>query len=333
MTDDCFESTVGSCVGAGVGAGAIDAGVVDAEAAAAAKALLERENNLLLSFEWDSLAGWLPNPATDTNKYARGKLVLCAGSARYPGAACLAAIASQRAGAGYTEVVTEAPAVPIVQAAGYSLVVRAADDRCASDMPAAQENRPVAVAVGCGFDAADPASERRVCTVLRAAQCPALVDGGGLACLSRLEARMLLEDRASKGFATVITPHAGEAARLARTFGIGTESPIIEAHELARQLHAVVVLKGPNTYIADGEDVIEMPFGTPALAKAGTGDVLAGVIGALLAQGIAPMRACLLGTALHARAGIAAAADLSDIAVTAEDVIDYLPQAILDMKE
>lgn len=89
-----------------------------------------------------------------------------------------------------------------------------------------------------------------------------------------------------------------------------------------------MALKGPVTYVAASSGVVEaMDRGTAALAKAGTGDVLAGIIGALLAQGLAPLDAVALGCALHAEAGRAAAAQLTPISVAAEDVSAHLPAA------
>ena len=91
----------------------------------------------------------------------------------------------------------------------------------------------------------------------------------------------------------------------------------------------IAAVKGPETYVSDGDQVIRMSLGTPALAKAGTGDVLAGMIGALLAQGLDPLDAAVLGATLHAQAGRAAEARLTAICVTAEDVIEAIPQAVI----
>ncbi|MFR4802507.1 MAG: NAD(P)H-hydrate dehydratase [Eggerthellaceae bacterium] len=93
------------------------------------------------------------------------------------------------------------------------------------------------------------------------------------------------------------------------------------------------VLKGPDTFIASGDeesdrDVSALYQGTPALAKAGTGDILAGVIGALLAQGVSAYDACVAGTFVHARAGILASVDLGETCVTAEDVLSHLAPAV-----
>lgn len=266
-------------------------------------------------------------PAPDANKYTRGKLILIAGCARYPGAAALAARASQRMGAGYTEVITAREAVDIVRLSSPSLVVRSFDDWSAKELPVSKEGKPCAVCVGPGF-VSDTESAAIVLRVLKRAQCPVIVDGGGLAALGSAKAADLLAKRAERGFATVITPHGGEAARLAKPFDLPIDDPEQLAAGLSRTLHAVVVLKGPDTYVADADRVEPMREGTAALAKAGTGDVLAGMIGALLAQGVEPFDAALAGSWFHAQAGKVAAEHLTDIAVCAEDVIEAIPDAL-----
>ena len=267
------------------------------------------------------------HPAEDANKYTRGKLTVVAGSARYPGAAALAARASQRMGAGYTEVITAAEAVDVVRLASPSLVVRSFGEWSPKKALVAKEGKPCAVCMGPGFEGSDDEAAL-VVRVLKRAACPALVDGGGLAALGTAKALKQLSKRAEQNLPTVITPHGGEAARLAKPFSLPVDDPEQLAAGLTLALHAIVVLKGPVTYVADGKRVEAMREGTPALAKAGTGDVLAGMIGALLAQGVDPFEAALAGAELHARAGKAAAGRLTDIAVTAEDVIEAIPEAL-----
>ena len=267
-------------------------------------------------------------PAQDANKYTRGKLVVVAGSPRFPGAAALAARAGQRMGAGYTEVVTVREAVCAVRACAPSLVVRELDGWCAKDLPASSEGKPSAVCIGPGFEGSDD-EFALVERVLKRAEGPVLVDGGGLAALVSAKALARLTKRAEEGLATVVTPHGGEAARLAAHFSLPTEDPAQLAAGLSLALRAIVVLKGPDTYVAEGKRVEAMREGTPALAKAGTGDVLAGMIAALLAQGVEPFDAAFGGVQLHARAGIAAARAYSVVSVTPEDVIEAIPEIML----
>lgn len=277
-------------------------------------------------------ADLLPYPTPNLYKYSRGRLILVVGSRAYPGAAGLASLAGQRAGAGYTEVYVEDSIVQRVQIYAPSLVVRAWSEwDSAHWMPRADEHRPRAYVLGCGFDATDPYIANVTRQILKRGKAPVLVDGGALQMLSARKIHALCEPRMKDNLPTIITPHFGEAVTLAQAYGIPTEDPTELAKELARHYHATCVLKGPNTYISDGEDCYCMTEGTAALSKAGTGDVLAGIIGALLAQSVEPVDACVLGTTLHARAGRLAAADLTSIAVTPEDIIRYIPQAVLSL--
>lgn len=272
------------------------------------------------------------HPAADDNKYTRGKLVVVAGSARYPGAAVLAARAGQRMGAGYTEVVTAREAIDVVRIASPSLVVRPLDEWQPKDLPSSSEDKPLAVCIGPGFEGAPDESDL-VVRVLKRAQCPVLVDGGGLADLGSAKALKQLVMRSEKDMPTVLTPHGGEAARLAKNFSLTTDNPGQLAAGLSLALHAVVVLKGPDTYVAQGKRVGVMREGTPILAKAGTGDVLAGMIAALLAQGFDPYDAALAGAQLHARAGVVAGRAYTAVSATAEDVIEFIPEALRSYEE
>lgn len=302
-------------------------------------------------------AALLPWPAADANKYSRGKAVLVAGSARFPGAACLAAAASQRTGAGYTEVVCAPEALAQVRASSPSLVAGAWDDllafaqadedelaapdpaaaRCRAVHDAlfapAHPGRPRAYLVGSGLDARDPASAALANAVLAHAPAPVVVDGGALDALAQPEGRLALRRRFLDGLPTAITPHAGEAARLAAPLQLPTGDPAALAWLLSLAYGVTAMVKGPTTYISDGERTVRMDAGTPALAKAGTGDVLAGMAVALLAQGLSAMDACMLAAVLHARAGQAAAKRLTDICVMAEDVAAAIPDAVRMLAE
>ncbi len=322
------------------------------------------------------LAALLPHPDEQANKYSRGKVTLVAGCADYPGAACLAARASQRMGAGYSEVACASESVAAVRGASPSLVVRSWDELAewsrldpderalgilrADDHPVAaalptqqailaarpQRNAPrpgvlgpvypkypAAFLVGSGLDASDSLSAKLTCAVLAAVRAPVLVDGGGLDALTSPEGRLVLRRRFVEGLPTVITPHAGEAARLAAPLELSCDDPARLSELLSLAYGVVVALKGPVTYVSDGNGVLRMADGTPALAKAGTGDVLAGMTAALLAQGLDAVDACMLACSLHARAARAAARKLTDICVVAEDVIEAIPEAIRELQK
>ena len=286
------------------------------------------------SYDAEGLAALLPFPQANAHKYSRGRLMLVAGSRPYPGAACLAAGAGQRMGAGYVEVFTHPENVSKLQAFRPSLVVRDWNTLLAREtLETAREGRPCAYLVGSGFDATDSESAHLLLHVLKHAEAPVLIDGGAIAGLIGTAARTQCRSRHERGLVTVITPHSGEAAVIGRPLGLSGLPQVDYAEELAWEYGSIVVLKGPNTVISDGERSFAMTEGTAALAKAGTGDVLAGMIAALLAQGVDAVDACVLGATLHARAGVAAAMELTDICVTPEDVVDKIPAAIRQTME
>lgn len=285
-------------------------------------------------FSIEKAADLLPFPASRTHKYARGKVTVVAGSPRYPGAAVLACRAAQRMGAGYVEAVVSAQAVLPVRMSGPSLVVA---DRDGWDPPLLESTaeRPLSVLIGSGFDAVGDAAEcGRLCElVLDRAMCPVVVDGGALSFVARRDMRSALCARANRGAVAVLTPHAGEADRLAEAAGLPdvflSESPWEACAHLARAYSAVVCLKGPDTYVSDGIRTYLIDQGGPELAKAGTGDVLAGMVAALAAQRQDDVfRAVATAVSLHAEAGRLAADDRTSIGMIPEDVVEKLGAAI-----
>jgi hydroxyethylthiazole kinase-like uncharacterized protein yjeF len=232
-------------------------------------------------------------------------------------------------GAGYVEAFTHPDNVELLQAYRPSLVVKPFEALLAREpLEQAREGRPCAYLVGSGFDATDSESAHLLMHVLKHAEAPVLVDGGAIPGMAGTAGRALCRSRHERGLVTVVTPHSGEAAVIGRPLGLSGLPQVDYAEELAWEYGAIVVLKGPNTVVSDGEHSFAMTEGTAALAKAGTGDVLAGMVAALLAQGMGALDACVLGATLHARAGVAAAVELTDICVTPEDVIDAIPAAI-----
>ena len=283
------------------------------------------------------LVSLLPWPKPDANKYSRGKAVLVAGSAAYPGAACLASYATERVGAGYTEVYCAPETMAILRGFRPTPVVRSWEAWVGRDAPElrSDEHHPLACLIGSGMDPEDDQQMRLALKVLANVEAPVLLDGGAFTALATAEGCAIANERAAKKPPTVLTPHAGEAARLAK--GVGLDADASHPADLARALsaayQATIALKGPDTHIVDAatERTAVMTQGTAALAKAGTGDVLAGIIAGFLAQGMDPFDAALLGTTLHAEAARAASADLTTISVTALDVADYLPHAIRNL--
>ena len=168
----------------------------------------------------------------------------------------------------------------------------------------------------------DPGSVELAREAAAAIEAPLVIDADGLNAFAGR-----LERIAAREAPTVLTPHAGELGRL-----LGRSSEEIDAHRLAaareaaRAAGAVVVLKGDDTIVTDGERVAVNALSAPALATAGTGDVLSGMIAALLARGLEPFAAACAAVVAHARAGRDAAARIGAAeSVIATDVIDSIP--------
>ena len=131
---------------------------------------------------------------------------------------------------------------------------------------------------------------------------------------------------------SIITPHPKELSRLLNLDVSEIQAKRVHYTNMAaKQLNAVVVLKGKHTVISDGEQVFINPTGNSALAKAGTGDVLTGMIAGFCAQGVSPIDAACLGVYLHGLAGDIAAEDLSQYGMLASDLLNYIPRAILQV--
>jgi ADP-dependent NAD(P)H-hydrate dehydratase / NAD(P)H-hydrate epimerase len=271
-----------------------------------------------------------PRRARSGSKFVSGVVVVAGGSMGLTGAPTMAARSAQRAGAGYVQVAVPAPVQPAVDLRLLEQMSRGLPDADGFHSPEGvavveqMAERAGAVALGPGLGPAQSAQEFAR-GVARAVEAPLLVDADGLnAHAGRLE---LFRERAGP---TVLTPHEGELGRL-----LDRTSDEIAAHRLACVLEAaersgaVVLLKGDDTLVAlPGGPVAVNQQGSPALATAGTGDVLSGLIAALLAKGLGPFEAACLGALAHALAADAAAARLGADHVMAGDVIDALPHGL-----
>jgi hydroxyethylthiazole kinase-like uncharacterized protein yjeF len=269
----------------------------------------------------------LPTPVADSHKWSSGCLVV-GGSGGMVGAPMLASEAALRCGAGM--VVCAVPGVAAASTvSGRELVARAlpatpvgALAENAADEVLKEVDRYRALVVGPGIGR-DPSAQTAARRIVAEAKVAIVVDADALNAIAVDPATLRVRHAAGLPVA-VLTPHAGEYERLAGK-PVGADR-VESARELARDLHAVVLLKGPGTVIAtpDGDAVINVT-GTAALATAGTGDVLSGVIAALLAQGVEPFAAAATGAYVHGRA--ATAADSSPD-IVASDLVLALPRTL-----
>lgn len=266
----------------------------------------------------DGLVATIPPKGAGDDKYRAGGVLVVGGAPGMSGAVRLSSRAALRTGAGIV-VACVPPEVRAEVAIGTPEVMVNALDL---DEVMRQAARVAAVAIGPGMGR-DDTSATLLRALLAGVAHPVVLDADGLWHLGDdLEAL-----RARPG-PTVITPHAGEAARL-----LGTDRADVEARrlraarELAERSGAVALLKGPGTIVcAPGTDPLVLDGGTPALATAGSGDVLTGIIAALLARGLDAQRAAISGAALHARAAQVAGRGDGTIA---SDVIEALPAALM----
>jgi ADP-dependent NAD(P)H-hydrate dehydratase / NAD(P)H-hydrate epimerase len=262
-----------------------------------------------------------------STKFSSGQVTVAGGSRGLTGAVRMSSLAAIRAGAGYATV-----AVP----ADLELVFEIARPEVMSAACPGGDGRLVPVsakAVLKAFDPAaagvlgpglgrDPLSLELAREVAPKIACPLVIDADGLNAFAGR-----LGDLGDRAPPTILTPHAGELGRL-----LERDSAEIDAHRLAAAREAalssgaVVVLKGDDTIVCDGERVAVNAISAPGLATAGTGDVLSGILAALLARGLEPFAAACAGVLAHARAGRDATARVGAAeSVIASDVIDSIP--------
>lgn len=270
----------------------------------------------------------------ETSKRDYGRVVIVGGAPGLAGAPALAGMAAAKSGAGLVEVFVPDAVVTITAGFDPCLMTRGLPSGPDGTFAAAAEPlleerlataTVVAIGPGMGRSAAVAAL---VAAVWRDLPQPAVFDADALWAI----AQMAPAKRAHHAGPRVLTPHTGEMLRL-----LGPDTPPpqssdrawleTKAMEMAAAIDAVMVLKGPGTLVTDGTRLANNETGNPGMATGGTGDVLTGIIAALLAQGLSPFDAARLGAWIHGRGGDLAAAAVGEISMTARDLLDHLPTA------
>jgi len=281
----------------------------------------------------------LPLRPSDSNKFTFGNVLNIAGSVNYRGAAYLSSVSALRVGAGY---VTLAAIPPVVESVASQL-----PDAVYLPLPQngptmsretveviAERLLPSAVcSLGCGTSAIGnypenlPALVMSLIELFLRKEVPFVLDADGLNMLAKSGKIMDLKNSA------VMTPHPKELSRLLNTTVEDIQKNRIDfAREASKKFGAVVLLKGHRTVIAKGDEFRINETGCSALAKAGSGDCLTGIIAGLLAQGMEPFDAAVLGAKIHGLAGEIAATELSEYGVLASDLPRYIARAILKIQ-
>ena len=273
----------------------------------------------------------LPKRPRAAHKGNFGHVLVVGGSPGLTGAPVLAALGALRAGAGLATVGCPRAVQPVVAGLSPCVMSLPLPDTAGGALshaalaPALRFSsrcRAVVVGPGLGRDADTGEFVRSFLTSVESAT---VVDADGLNLLAGRAESL----RSAPG-AFVITPHPGEAGRL---LGLPAASPIPTDRrkavgDLAALTGAVAVLKGWRTLVCDGKRLYENTTGNPGMATGGTGDVLAGVVGALLAQGLDPFDAAVLAVRVHGRAGDLAAKARGEASLIASDLLDYLGAAM-----
>jgi ADP-dependent NAD(P)H-hydrate dehydratase / NAD(P)H-hydrate epimerase len=278
-----------------------------------------------------SLRGKIPRTAEPAHKYSAGALLVVAGSRGMTGAPVMVVRGAQRTGCGIVFLVTSEGAAPAVDIALTEALVYgvAEDDEGFMGSGALEEilghaGRASALVMGPGTGTGDD-GRRLLESILREVEVPILLDADAITNLAGTDA-ITGRDRP-----TVVTPHAGELGRL-----LGSGAKEVTAHRLgsartaAEQNVCCVLLKGTDTLVVEGEKVAVNSTGDVALATAGTGDVLSGVIGALLSRGMDPYEAARAGAWAHGRAAELWIEETGWPAesMLATDLLEYLPRAV-----
>ncbi|MGA2925120.1 MAG: NAD(P)H-hydrate dehydratase [Solirubrobacteraceae bacterium] len=278
----------------------------------------------------DRVTDGVPRRGRESTKFAAGSVLLCGGSIGLTGAPCLASESAMRAGAGYVTAFVPQSLNAIFEGRLLEVMTVPLPDEHGSLTPAGAQRvldrvaRADALVLGPGLgrehDALALARE-----LAAAAPLPLLLDADGLNAHAGA-----LGSLAQRPATTVLTPHAGELARLLDGDSAGIDARRLHSVRLAAQTaQAIVVLKGDDTLVAEPGGRVAVSRGAaPALATAGSGDVLSGVIGAYLAKRIDPFHAACAGVFLHVSAGRFCAAALGPEGVIARDLIEALPRVL-----
>jgi ADP-dependent NAD(P)H-hydrate dehydratase / NAD(P)H-hydrate epimerase len=263
-----------------------------------------------------SLLEAVPLRGVRDSKYTAGQVVVVGGSEGMTGAAVLTARAVLRGDAGYVTLCVPRSCLSVAEVLALEPVTVGFDPGEALAVVRKAAAGAGAIAIGPGLGRS-PEARELVRAVLAAVDLPVVVDADALFDF----------DTVSRTAPTVLTPHAGELARL-----LGQERSWVDAHRLAaarlgaERFGAVVLLKGPDTIVADpAGNVVVCDAGPPALATAGTGDVLTGVVAAFLAKGLGPVDAAAAAAIAH---GLAARAVAHQAGLIASDVVEALPRVL-----
>jgi NAD(P)H-hydrate epimerase len=269
-----------------------------------------------------AVLSYLPDRKPASHKGNYGRILLLCGSRGYTGAAALAAMGALRSGAGLVylgvpESIYAIEAVKLNEPIVFPLPDT--DGKLSADaIPEILQRLPQmdVVLLGCGLGQSE-GTLAVTKAVLEHAKCPVVLDADGINLLSAH--KDILRERHAP---TILTPHAGEFAR----WGYPNRDRYAEASSFAREFGCILLLKGQETLITDGETCYQNPTGNPGMAPGGSGDVLAGIIASLIGQGLEPLTAAACGAWLHGAAGDLCAMEIGQNGMLPSDLLEVLPR-------
>ncbi|AFZ44161.1 carbohydrate kinase, YjeF related protein [Halothece sp. PCC 7418] len=270
----------------------------------------------------------LPRPLV-THKYKQGHLLIIAGSRQYAGGVILTGLGARASGVGMVSIAAPASLKPmLVTHLPEALIIDCpeTENGAIAELPeiARQWNKYSAIALGPGLTL----EAKALIPPILEATSPLILDADGLNALAQLDLKTALKPRSET---TILTPHPGEFRRLFPDLTANSYHPIETVPTAAQETSAVILLKGARTVIASPDETWVIPESTPALARGGSGDVLTGLLGGLIAQNpnqqpISPAQLTTTAAVWHAQAGIKASLDHSDLGVDAFTLTQYLTQ-------
>lgn len=267
----------------------------------------------------------LPDRDPWGHKGSFGKVLLLCGSKGFTGAAYLAAMGALRSGAGLVflgvpESIYAIEAVKLNEPVVFPLPDRNGKlDSTAVEEILKRVAAADAVLIGCGLGVSAQTTEV-VKSVLENARCPVVLDADGITVMSAHK-----DVLRGRKYPTVLTPHEGEFIRFGGTVG---EDRMASAAYYAREWNCILLLKGHETCITDGEIHYRNKTGNPGMAVGGSGDVLAGIITAFLGQGISPLEAAACGAYVHGMAGDLCAQSIGQYGMLPTDMLEALPRLL-----
>ena len=265
-----------------------------------------------------------PRRLQDSNKGLYGKVLNITGSRNYPGAGVLSALSALKVGAGYSILCTDKAVIDSCKCMSCDLIYKSHENFNIDIVKDLIESQKVSsIVYGCGIDVTNETVNftEGLISYLKNTNIPAIIDADGLNCLAMHQTEL------NENF--ILTPHPKELSRLLQAscndIQNEREKFLKAAYEKYR---CVVLLKGFNTLITDGNNIYKNKTGSSALSKAGTGDVLAGMVGGFLAQRTTSINAAILSANIHGIAAEIYTRDYSEYSMLASDLFNYVPKAI-----